>query len=163
MRAQTSARRSDQHRRTTGGGRQGASLWETFCSACSPAVGGRQDRVRGDVRARLLGELEASVDPRPPARRRPPSPSRPGPMPFSSYRVSHQRHQRLLANSRQRPINRTLGRMGAPGRRNPGSRAIPANSPTVSAKRPKSSRFAPVSTGTRRITRLIHLVMACSY
>src|SRR5215470_14908840 len=28
---------------------------------------------------------------------------------------------------------------------------------------PKSSRFAPVSTGTRRITRLIHLVMECSH
>src|SRR5262245_31991738 len=47
---------------------------ETFCSACSPGDRGRQDRVRGDVRARLLGELEASVYLRPPTRDPPPTP-----------------------------------------------------------------------------------------
>src|SRR5262245_9782054 len=49
---------TDHRRRATG-----TSLWEAFCSACSPAAGGRPDRVRGDVRARRLGELGASVDP----------------------------------------------------------------------------------------------------
>src|SRR5262245_20124315 len=60
--AKASARRSDSHRQTTGGRRRGTLRGETVCSACSPAVGGRQYRVGGDVRARLLGELEASVD-----------------------------------------------------------------------------------------------------
>ena len=67
---------------------------ETFCSACSPRVRGRQYRVRGDVRARLLGELEASIDQ---------TASDPTPTsdtidyhsatPFSSYRVPHKRHK----------------------------------------------------------------------
>ena len=42
-----------------GGG--GTSQWKTIGSTCSPALGGRQDRVRGDARARLVDELEASV------------------------------------------------------------------------------------------------------
>jgi hypothetical protein len=60
--AQTSARRSDQHGQTSGGRRRGTSQWETICSTCSPTAGGRQYRVRDDVRARLVGELGASVD-----------------------------------------------------------------------------------------------------
>ena len=40
MRAQTSARRSGQYRQATGSGRRGTSLWETFCSAYSPRIGG---------------------------------------------------------------------------------------------------------------------------
>src|SRR5262245_1062555 len=87
---------------------------ETFGSARSPAVGGRQDRVRSDVRAGLLGELEASVDPRPVARHRPPS--RPEPTPFSSDRVPHQRHKRLLANSRRGPFGRKLGKTRRAGK-----------------------------------------------
>src|SRR3954452_11383953 len=94
MRAQTSARRSDQHRETTGGVRRRTSLWETFCSACSPGVRGRQYRVRGDVRARLLGELEASVD----QTACDPTPASEtidyhNSTPFSSYRVPHKRHK----------------------------------------------------------------------
>src|SRR5262245_44667862 len=96
--AQTSARRSGQHRQIAGGGRRRTSPWEPFGSACSPALGGRPDRVRGDARAGLLGELEASVDPRPLTRHPPPSPSLPGLTPFSSDRVSHKRYKRLLAN-----------------------------------------------------------------
>src|SRR5512135_1837061 len=57
---------------SSGGGRRRTSRWETFCSACSPGDRGRQYRVRGDVRARLLGELGASVYQRPPTRHPPP-------------------------------------------------------------------------------------------
>jgi hypothetical protein len=131
MRAQTSARRSDPHRQATGSGRRGTSLWEPFGSACSPAVGGRQDRLRGDVRAGLLGELRASGDQRPPARRRPPGPSLPGPTPFSSDRVPHQRHKRLLVNSNRRPFGRNLGGWSAPVGRIRGARRTGPNSPTV--------------------------------
>src|SRR4051794_32487782 len=56
----------------SGGGCRRTSRWETICSACSPGFRGRQYRVRGDVRARLLGELGASVYQRPPTRRPPP-------------------------------------------------------------------------------------------
>jgi Plasmid pRiA4b ORF-3-like protein len=73
MRAQASARRSDQRRQNSGGGPRRTSRWESFCSACSPGFRGRQDRVRGDVRARLLGELGASVNQRPPTRHPPPA------------------------------------------------------------------------------------------
>src|SRR5258707_222950 len=41
---------------SSGGGPRRTSRWETFCSACSPGDRGRQYRVRGAVRARLLGE-----------------------------------------------------------------------------------------------------------
>src|SRR5512135_3722925 len=62
--AETLPCRIDRHRRRTAGGRwRGTSQWKTICSTCSAAVGGRQYRVRGDAQARLLGELEASVDP----------------------------------------------------------------------------------------------------
>src|SRR4051812_20315222 len=57
---------------SSGGGPRRTSRRETFCSACSPGARGRQYRVRSDVRARLLGELGASVDQRPPTRRPPP-------------------------------------------------------------------------------------------
>src|SRR5512135_899861 len=97
---------------SSGGGTRRTSRGETFCSACSPGVRGQQYRVRGDVRARLLGELEASVD-------QTASDPTPGSSlmdyqsstRFSSYRVPHQRHKRLLANSRRRPISRSRGKM----------------------------------------------------
>ena len=60
--AEASPRGIDRHRRGTAGGRwRGTSPWKTICSTCSPPVGGRQYRVRGDARARLVDELEASV------------------------------------------------------------------------------------------------------
>jgi hypothetical protein len=67
---------------------------ETFCSACSPGVRGRQYRVRGDVRARLVGELRASID----HTASDPTPASDtmdyqSPTPFSSYRVPHKRHK----------------------------------------------------------------------
>ena len=99
MRAQTSARRSDPNRPSIGGRRRGTSRGSHSAPRAPRGIRGRQDRVRGDIRTRLLGELKASGDPRPLARGRPPSPSLPGPTPFSSDRVSHQRHKRLLANS----------------------------------------------------------------
>lgn len=72
-----------------GGRRETALLFHV-----RPKTRGRPYRVRGDVRARLLGELEASVDP---------TASDPTPTsdtmdyhssaPFSSYRVPRQRHK----------------------------------------------------------------------
>src|SRR5262245_7915463 len=56
------------------------------------------------------------------------------------------------ANSRQRSISRTLGRMGSPGRRNPGARASPANSPTVSATEQKTTIFDGTWQGEPRDT-----------
>src|SRR5512135_3324553 len=118
----------------SGGGPRRTSRGETICSACSPGVRGPQYRVRGDVRARRLGELGASVDqtasdPTPASSLRDYQNS----TPFSSYRVPHQRHKRLLANS--------SGASGTP--EFPSQRASPCpssgqttavgNSPTVSS------------------------------
>src|SRR5512135_948945 len=118
---------------SSGGGTRRTSRGETFCSACSPGVRGPQYRVRGDVRARLLGELEASVDP---------TASDPTPAsslmdyqnsaPFSSYRVPHQRHKRLLANSSRPSGSQSYPSPDAPPCPNSGLTTTGVNSPTVS-------------------------------
>ena len=76
--AETSPRGIDRRRRGPAGGWwRGTSQWRTFCSTCSPAVGGRQYRVRGDAQVRLRSGLEAPMKLRPLARHRPPNSSLP--------------------------------------------------------------------------------------
>ena len=71
----------------------------------------------------------------------------------------------LVANSRRCPISRSLGKMGPPGRRNPGSQATRANSPPVSllglgligahpaCERPRSDPGPGVSSELSRLAR----------
>src|SRR5271166_4530409 len=76
--AETSPHGIDRRRRGPAGGWwRGTSQWRTFCSTCSPAVGGRQYRVRGDAQVRLRSGLEAPMKLRPLARHRPPNSSLP--------------------------------------------------------------------------------------
>ena len=52
--------------------------------------------------------------------------------PFSSYRVPHQRHKRLLADSRWTPIARDVGKRGRAGEENSRNRTPRTNAPAVS-------------------------------
>jgi hypothetical protein len=99
MRAQTSARRSDRQPQTSGGGRRGTSLWETFGSACFPRIGSDKTGYGATPGPDCWASSKPQLIGRPLARHRPPSLSLPGLTPFSSYRVSHKRNKRLLANS----------------------------------------------------------------
>jgi hypothetical protein len=72
MMAPTSERRSRSQQPTNQGGSRRTSQKEPFCSACSPRDRGQQDRVRGDVRARLCSGLKAPVNNRPATRHPPP-------------------------------------------------------------------------------------------
>src|SRR5271166_6183470 len=76
--AETSPHGIDRRRRGPAGGWwRGTSQWRTFCSTCSPAVGGRQYRVQGEAQVRLRSGLEAPMRLRPLARHRPPNSSLP--------------------------------------------------------------------------------------
>ena len=95
--AETSPRRLDRHRRGAAGGWwRGTSQWRTFCSTCSPAIGGRQYRVRGDAQVRLRSGLEAPMKLRPLARHRPPNSSLPELDAIFIIPGAAKRHKRLL-------------------------------------------------------------------
>src|SRR5208337_5267395 len=97
--AETSPRGIDRHRRgPSGGWWWGTSQWRTFCSTCSPAVGGRQYRVRGDAQVRLRSGLEAPMKLRPLARHRPPNSSLPELDAIFNIPGAAKRHKRLRTN-----------------------------------------------------------------
>ena len=97
--AETSPRGIDRHRRGPAGGWwRGTSQWRTFWSACSPAVGGRQYRVRGDAQVRLRNGLQAPMKLRPLARHRPPNSSLPELDAIFIIPGAAKRHKRLRTN-----------------------------------------------------------------
>src|SRR3954454_21058134 len=67
--------------RTGGGGRRRTSQVEVSLLHVLTRERGRQYRVRGDVRARLVGEFAASMCQRPPTRHPPPAPRTTTPRP----------------------------------------------------------------------------------
>jgi len=94
MKAQTSARRSDQDRQNSGGGRRKTSRWETICSACSPVGPGATipgtGRRPGQTVGRARGlSVSTAFDPTLTSD----IISYQSSIPFSSYRVPHQRHK----------------------------------------------------------------------
>src|SRR5271165_1383788 len=97
--AETSPRGIDRRRRGPAGGWwRGTSQWRTFCSTCSPTVGGRQYRVRGDAQVRLRSGLEAPMKLRPLARHRPPNSSLPELDAIFIIPGAAKRHKRLRKN-----------------------------------------------------------------
>ena len=122
--AETSPRGIDRHRRGAAGGRwRGTSQWRTFCSTCSPAVGGRQYRVRGDAQVRLRSELEAPMKLRPLARHQPPNSSLPELDAIFIIPGAAKRHKRLRTNQSVLPhslrptVDHSLVAGGAPRQR----------------------------------------------
>ena len=97
--AETLPRGVDRHcRGSAGGWWRGTSQWRTICSTCSPAVGGRQYRVRGDAQVRLRNGLEAPMKLRPLARHRPPNSSLPELDAIFIIPSAAKRHKRLRRN-----------------------------------------------------------------
>src|SRR5271166_3281789 len=113
--AETSPHGIDRRRRGPAGGWwRGTSQWRTFCSTCSPAVGGRQYRVRGDAQVRLRSGLEAPMKLRPLARHRPPNSSLPELDAIFIIPGAAKRHKRLrmFSTSQEKVEGRPLPELG---------------------------------------------------